>query len=227
MAYLAQVRLNAKTRVDERALDVLELLMRRRAAEVQNQPGPHSEKVLEAMKRAFKGEWQTGERRLMAELLCGLGTMTSELLKQEQLSELKALAECQTEPAQDRLHILLQYAIIVYGYGQKEQAVELLESSLAEYREKSGGVLPNSANNALDQLSVYLESLGQFVRAESYLQKELELIKVKFGEFKEAKKEIAAQIAQATESEVVGLIGNIAIFYRQHPQSEKRKIKIP
>jgi RNA-binding protein len=57
--------------------------------------------------------------------------------------------------------------------------------------------------------------------------KDHELIKVKFGEFKEAKKEIAAQIANATKSEVVGLIGNIAIFYRQHPQSEKRKIKIP
>ena len=54
-----------------------------------------------------------------------------------------------------------------------------------------------------------------------------ELIKVKFGEFKEAKKEISAEIAEATKSEVVGLIGNIAIFYRQHPQSEKRKIKIP
>ncbi len=174
MAYLAQVRLNAKTRVDERALDILELLMRRRAAEVQNQPGPHSEKALEAMKRAFKGEWQTGERKLMAELLSGLGNMTSEPLKQEQLRELKALAECQTEPAQDRLHILLQYAIIVYGYGEKEQAVELLETSLAEYREKSGGVLPASANSALDQLISYLESLGQFVRAESYLQKELE-----------------------------------------------------
>jgi predicted Zn-dependent protease len=174
MAYLAQVRLNAKTRVDERALDILELLMRRRAAEVQNQPGPHSEKALEAMKRAFKGDWQTGERKLMAVLLSGLGNMTPEVLKQEQLRELKALAECQTEPAQDRLHILLQYAIIVYGYGQKEQAVELLETSLAEYREKSGRVLPSSANSALDQLISYLESLGQFVRAESYLQKELE-----------------------------------------------------
>jgi predicted Zn-dependent protease len=174
MAYLAQVRLNAKTRVDERALDILELMMRRRAAEVQNQPGPHSEKSLEAMKRAFKGEWQTGERRLMAELLSGLGNMTPEVLKQEQLRELKALAECQTEPAQDRLHILLQYAIIVYGYGQKEQAVELLETSLAEYREKSGRVLPSSANSALDQLISYLESLGQFVRAEAYLQRELE-----------------------------------------------------
>jgi len=54
-----------------------------------------------------------------------------------------------------------------------------------------------------------------------------ELIKVKFGEFKEAKKEISAQIAQATKSELAGLIGHIAIFYRQHPEPEKRKIKIP
>ena len=57
--------------------------------------------------------------------------------------------------------------------------------------------------------------------------KDHELIKVKFGEFKEAKKEISAEIAQATKSEVVGIIGNIAIFYRQHPEPEKRKIKIP
>ncbi len=54
-----------------------------------------------------------------------------------------------------------------------------------------------------------------------------ELIKVKFYEFKDAKKEISAQIATATKSELVGLIGNIAIFYRPCPQTEKRKIKLP
>ncbi len=57
--------------------------------------------------------------------------------------------------------------------------------------------------------------------------KDHELIKIKFGEFKEARKEISAKIAQATKSEVVGIIGNIAIFYRRHPEPEKRKIKIP
>ena len=56
--------------------------------------------------------------------------------------------------------------------------------------------------------------------------KDHELIKVKFGEFKEAKKEMSGEIANATKSEVVGIIGNIAILYRQHPQTEKRKIKI-
>src|SRR5690606_16001577 len=53
-----------------------------------------------------------------------------------------------------------------------------------------------------------------------------ELIKVKFGEFKEAKKEISEEIAKATKSELGGLIGNIASFYRRHPDPEKRKIKI-
>jgi len=54
-----------------------------------------------------------------------------------------------------------------------------------------------------------------------------ELIKIKFGEFKEDKKEISAEIAQATKSELVGLIGNTAILYRPSPDPEKRKIKIP
>ena len=57
--------------------------------------------------------------------------------------------------------------------------------------------------------------------------KDHELIKVKFGEFKEAKKEISAEIAQTTKSELIGIIGNIAIFYRQHAEPEKSKIKVP
>ncbi|MEN6373795.1 MAG: ribosome assembly RNA-binding protein YhbY [Smithella sp.] len=56
--------------------------------------------------------------------------------------------------------------------------------------------------------------------------KDHELIKVKFLDFKEEKKEISEEIAAVTKSEVVGIIGNIAIFYRQHPQPEMRKIKI-
>jgi RNA-binding protein len=53
-----------------------------------------------------------------------------------------------------------------------------------------------------------------------------ELIKVKFLEFKEDKKEMAGETAGATKSEVVGIIGNIAIFYRQHRLPQLREIKI-
>ena len=70
--------------------------------------------------------------------------------------------------------------------------------------------------------------INKQVIASVYLAlKDHELIKVKFGEFKEAKKEISGEIAQATKSELVGIIGNIAIFYRQYPEPELRKIKVP
>lgn len=67
---------------------------------------------------------------------------------------------------------------------------------------------------------------GQLIGSVGAALTDYELIKVKFGEFKEAKKEISAEIAQATQSELIGLIGNIAIFYRQNPNPERRKIKL-
>ena len=39
---IVAARSRAKTEVDRRALDLLELLVERRAAELQNQPGPHA-----------------------------------------------------------------------------------------------------------------------------------------------------------------------------------------
>ncbi|HHO75819.1 MAG TPA: ribosome assembly RNA-binding protein YhbY [Deltaproteobacteria bacterium] len=53
-----------------------------------------------------------------------------------------------------------------------------------------------------------------------------ELIKVKFVGFKEEKKELANEIGEKTSSEAVGQIGNIAIFYREQPDKEKRRITL-
>ena len=56
-----------------------------------------------------------------------------------------------------------------------------------------------------------------------------ELIKVKFIEFKEKQQKVS--MAEVIEAEancrLVGMIGHIAIFYRQHPDPENRKIKLP
>jgi RNA-binding protein len=54
-----------------------------------------------------------------------------------------------------------------------------------------------------------------------------ELLKVKFIDRKEEKKELTARIAESTESHCVGLIGNIAILYRCHPDPGKRRIELP
>jgi RNA-binding protein len=56
-----------------------------------------------------------------------------------------------------------------------------------------------------------------------------ELIKIKFLEFKEKdmKKEIAAKIENATGCELVGIIGHLAILYRQQKDPGERKITVP
>lgn len=54
-----------------------------------------------------------------------------------------------------------------------------------------------------------------------------ELIKIKFGEFKESKTEFSEKISKETNSSIVGLIGHIAVFYRTNPDPEKRKIQLP
>ncbi len=56
-----------------------------------------------------------------------------------------------------------------------------------------------------------------------------ELIKVRFIDFKEKdqKKEMVGIIEKETESELVGMVGHIAIFYRQQRDPEKRKIHVP
>jgi RNA-binding protein len=54
-----------------------------------------------------------------------------------------------------------------------------------------------------------------------------ELIKVKFGDFQEQKKEIATDVSDQLGAILVTIIGNIAVFYREQPDDERRKIRLP
>lgn len=53
-----------------------------------------------------------------------------------------------------------------------------------------------------------------------------ELIKIKFIDMKEMKKELSDEIAAKTCSELCGIIGNIAILYKRQRDPEKRKISL-
>ena len=54
-----------------------------------------------------------------------------------------------------------------------------------------------------------------------------ELIKVKFVDLKDEKKILIEEIGRRTGSDVVGLIGHVAILFRQNADKEKRKIVLP
>jgi RNA-binding protein len=53
-----------------------------------------------------------------------------------------------------------------------------------------------------------------------------ELIKVKFVDFQDQRREFAQELATRSKAELIGVIGNIAIMYRQNPDPEKRKIRL-
>ena len=54
-----------------------------------------------------------------------------------------------------------------------------------------------------------------------------ELVKLKFVGSKEEKERLVAALSHQTHSHVVGVIGNTAVLYRQHPQKDKRRIELP
>ena len=59
----------------------------------------------------------------------------------------------------------------------------------------------------------------------SRLLEEHELIKVKFNEFKDEKRELSNEIAQKTDSKMVRLIGNVLILYRPAKEADDRKFE--
>src|SRR5450432_3884617 len=47
-----------------------------------------------------------------------------------------------------------------------------------------------------------------------------ELVKIKFAEFKEQKKELAPQLAEKTSSHLIMRVGNVMVLHRPRPMAE-------
>ncbi len=60
----------------------------------------------------------------------------------------------------------------------------------------------------------------QFLTALDGVLSHHELVKVKFDEFKEQKKELAPQLAEKTGSHLIARVGNVAVLYRPKPVEE-------
>ncbi len=96
-------------------------------------------------------------------------------------------------------------------------------------------VLPNPVVRKLKGLAQKLEpvlALGKSGASDAFL-KSLdealapdELVKLKFAAFKDERKTLAPQLAEKTNSHLVWIVGHVAVFYRQQPDPEKRKISV-
>ncbi len=60
----------------------------------------------------------------------------------------------------------------------------------------------------------------QFLAALDEALKHRELVKVKFDEFKEQKKELTPQLAEKSGSHLVTRVGNVVVLYRPKPAAE-------
>jgi len=66
------------------------------------------------------------------------------------------------------------------------------------------------------------ELTGQLAR----LLETHELVKLRFACSKEARRELAASLASSTQSEVVRMVGFVAVFWKANPKPDRRKIDI-
>ena len=72
-------------------------------------------------------------------------------------------------------------------------------------------------------LKIGKEGLGtQFLAALDLELDRHELVKVKFDDFKEHKKELAPQLAERSSGHLVTRVGNVVVLYRPKPEEEKQ-----
>ena len=59
-----------------------------------------------------------------------------------------------------------------------------------------------------------------FIRSVDIALSQHELVKIKFAEFKEQKKELAPQLAEKTSSHLIMRVGNVMVLHRPRPMAD-------
>jgi Flp pilus assembly protein TadD len=162
------------TKTDERALCLLEFLVEYRGATQNNDSEPHTTAALEAMRKAFKGDWKDGEPELMAAFLANQGALKPEPLLKEQLKELSSLQQTTKVGTLSYLKISADYAKILWN-NQNDKAIRILEGAIDAYRNANNGILPQAVNQYLCTLSGYYVSKRRFSKGEAMWLNELSL----------------------------------------------------
>ncbi|MEZ5989724.1 MAG: VIT domain-containing protein [Planctomycetota bacterium] len=163
----------ARSAQDRRALLLIRAQVEARAGLVRNQPGPHIERAVAAMKQAFELGFDDQERIRMARYLLGLGKVSDPKLDAERFAELAALEEQCATGSRAHLQVADAHAATRWLVGRRQEALDWLAAAAKEYRNRHGGWLDASDRGPLVHLVEWNESLDRFVRAEEELMHEL------------------------------------------------------
>ena len=163
-----------RTPTDLRALDLLEAVVERKSSEVLNQPGPHIDPCLAALRRAFDRKWADGEPVQMANFLRQLGTLPHAKLIEEQLRELRELLKLAPAAGRDHLLITNELAnLLFWSYSRKDEAISEMEVEVRGYEQAHNGVWPHLDNAVLGSYVSLYEGATRHAVAEAVLQKYL------------------------------------------------------
>lgn len=174
IARIQKLREGERTTTDLRALDLLEALVERRSSEVLNQPGPHVEACLAALRRAFDRPWSEGEPPLMAGFLYRLGGLPKEELQAEQLRELRTLQALAKPATRDHLQITDHLAnLLFWSYTRQDEAIRLMETEVRDYQQAHEGKWPYEDDEILGSYVHLYEGVKRHATGEAILQKYL------------------------------------------------------
>ena len=139
---IAEVRRRARTEVDRRALDLLEALVHCRASELADEPAPHAERAVAALRRAWPHAWSPGEPPRMCALLASLSTIKDPPLAAEQLAEMERLYRALPRGSADRSAVAESLGETHWSYEHYDAAIEVLAAAVKERQEAGGGTPP-------------------------------------------------------------------------------------
>ena len=170
---IEELRATAKSKLDSRALNLLDAMVAQRAAMVLNQPGPHIERATASLKKAFQGDgaedWADGEIRQMADFLSLFRTGEMEDLSKERLRQLRALRDLCKVGTDDRFLISCQIGDLSY-----EQTIALHESAINEVLPFHPNGVPVALNNGMFGFVNSLNQRGRFEKSERFLNERIE-----------------------------------------------------
>lgn len=95
--------------------------------------------------------------------------------------------------------------------------------------------LTSAQKRKLKSLAQRLEPvvrLGKHGVSEAFLQslrealEHHELVKIRFEDFQDERKQLAPEIALRSESQFIWMVGHVAVFFRQNPDPAKQKIAL-
>ncbi len=163
-----------RTPIDARALDLLECMVESRSTEVLNQPGPHADAALAALKRAYKHDIADGEIPLMSWFLSELSRLRQQDLADEQVRQLRDLHSKTDSGTEDNLNVSWHLSRTLFSfYDRKEEGLAVMEAAVRAYEQLHPDGWTSAANTAIDGYVGFLEQSGQFKSGEEFVRKHI------------------------------------------------------